>query len=262
MLHFSLGVLMTDNQSWYVKYRKNSNAFIRLFCFHHSGGGASSYYPWVDHLSPNIEIVAVQLPGRENRFTEPLSNNIKDIVSNLCQEFSSFIDKPFFVFGHSLGALISFEFVKSIHQSYSLYPCFMVISAAKAPQLPFRMRTLSKLDDKALKEELRIYNGIDELILSNDELLDLFLPIIRNDFSISENYHYIESKPFPFDIFALSGIDDQTTSQEEILAWDQHTKGKFEHTSFSGKHFYIKEHQRQILEIINQLGERYSQKMD
>ena len=88
-----------DNQNWYLVYKKNPNASIRLFCFHHSGGSASAYYPWIDHLSPKIEMIAIQLPGRENRFTEPLSNNLKDIVSKLSGEFSIYKDKPFFVFG-------------------------------------------------------------------------------------------------------------------------------------------------------------------
>lgn len=249
---------MADNRSWYLEYKKNPSATIRLFCFHHSGGGASAYYPWVEHLSPKIEMIAIQLPGRENRFTEPLNNNLEDIVAQLSEGFAIYNDKPFFVFGHSLGALISFEFVKSIHKLYSLYPHHMIVSATKAPHLPFRMKHFSKLDNKALKEELRVYNGIDERILNNDELLDLFLPIIKSDFSISENYNFLESKPIPCDILALSGDEDQTVTPEEILAWAKYTERKFQHISFPGKHFFIKDHQKKILEIINQIGDRYT----
>lgn len=250
---------MTNNRNWYLEYKKNSDAAIRLFCFHHSGGGASSYYPWAEHLSPKIEMIAVQLPGRENRFSEPLTNNLNDIVTKLSEGFAVYKDKPFFVFGHSLGALISFEFVKSIHKLYSLYPRHIIISATKAPHLPFRMKNLSKLDDKTIKEKLRVYNGIDERILNNDELLELFLPIIKSDFSIYENYNFLESKPIPCNILALSGEQDQTVSQEEILAWAKYAERKFEHISFPGKHFFIKDHQNKILEIINQIGGSHAQ---
>ena len=162
-----------SNHSWFLEYKKNPNAGIRLFCFHHSGGGASAYYPWTEHLSHNIELVAIQLPGRENRFTEPLNNNIKDITFHLKEGFNFYKDKPYFVFGHSLGALISFEFIKIIHQHYSIYPHHIIVSATKAPHLPFRMKHLSRLDHKILKEELKAYNGIDQRILHNDELLEL-----------------------------------------------------------------------------------------
>ena len=88
--------------NWYLEHKKNPGALLRLFCFHHSGGGASAYYPWVERLSPHIELIAIQLPGRENRFTEPLINNLKDITAHLAEEFRYYIDKPFFVFGHSV----------------------------------------------------------------------------------------------------------------------------------------------------------------
>src|SRR3990167_1065324 len=186
---------MVKNQNWFLEYKKNPNARIRLFCFHHSGGGASAYYPWMAQLSPHIEMLAIQLPGRETRFAEPLNNNLKEIVAELSKSFTLYTDKPFFVFGHSLGALISFEFVKSIQQLYSVFPRHLIISGTKAPHLPFRMKHLNRLDDKTLKEELKVYNGIDEYILNNDEFLDLFLPIIRSDFSIYENYNFLASKP-------------------------------------------------------------------
>lgn len=249
--------MLVDNQNWYLVYKKNPNASIRLFCFHHSGGSASAYYPWIDHLSPKIEMIAIQLPGRENRFTEPLSNNLKDIVTKLSDGFSIYKDKPFFVFGHSLGALISFEFIQSIHQLYSLYPRHMIISATKAPHLPLRMKNMSKLDDKTIQEELRVYDGINEEILNNYELFSLFLPIIKSDFSIYENYNFLESKLIPCDILAFSGDEDQTVTQEEILAWSAYTKGQFEHILFPGKHFFIKDNQKKILEIINQIGEKH-----
>lgn len=246
-----------ENNPWYVEYRKNSQATIRLFCFHHSGGGASTYYPWLEHLIPHIEMIAIQLPGRENRFTEPLTNNLKDIINNLGLGFEYYKNKPFLVFGHSLGGLIAFEFVKSIRELYSLYPCHIIISATKAPHLPFRMNLLSPLDDQALKEELKTYNGIEGAILNNEEFLSLLLPIIKNDFSISERYCSADVMPLPCDILLLSGTQDRTVNEEEIQAWAAHTTGKFEHISFSGGHFFIKDHQKDIIKLINKIGDKY-----
>ncbi|MBY0292352.1 MAG: putative thioesterase [Alphaproteobacteria bacterium] len=248
---------MIDTPNWFLEHKRNPSALFRFFCFHHSGGGASAYFPWIEQLSPHIELIAIQLPGRENRFTEPLINNINDITAYLTEGFCYYIDKPFFVFGHSLGALLSFEFIKAIHERYAVFPLHMIVSATKAPHLPFRVKRLSQLDNSSLKEELKIYNGIDERILQNDELLDLFLPIIRSDFSICENYRYAASKPFPFDILALSGTNDPTVTEEELLGWSAYTTEKFEPVFFPGGHFFIKEHQKSILEMFNQIGENH-----
>lgn len=245
---------MVNDQNWYIAYKKNPLATIRLFCFHHAGGGASAYYPWIGYLSSHIEMIAIQFPGRENRFTEPLNNNINDIITQLSEGFNIYKNKPFLVFGHSLGALITYEFVKSINKLYTVYPQNMIISATKAPHLPFKMKHLSHLDNKDLIEELKVYNGIDERMLNNDEHLELFLPIIRNDFSIYENYRFSESNPFPCDILALSGAQDKTVTQEEILEWSAYTAGSFKHLSFPGTHFFINNNQKCIIEIINQIG--------
>lgn len=249
---------MKYDQKWYLEYEKKPNATIRLFCFHHSGGGASAYYPWLELLSPNIELIAIQLPGRENRFSQPLNNNLKDIITQLSEGFCTYKDKPFFVFGHSLGGLLSFEFIKSIREVYSLCPCHIIVSATKAPHFPFRMKHLSKLNDAALKEELKVYDGIDERILHHDELLELFLPIIRSDFSIYENHNHSNSEPFFCDILALSGDHDHTVAQEETLAWSAYTTGKFEHLSFHGGHFFTKNYQKRIVGVINTIGNMYT----
>ncbi|MBS0271692.1 MAG: thioesterase [Proteobacteria bacterium] len=249
---------MANDQNWYLEYKKNSNAALRLFCFHHSGGGASTYHPWIEYLSPHIEMIAIQLPGRENRFTEPLNSDLNYIITQLSKNFDHYKNKPFIVFGHSLGGLLSYEFIKAIYQAYSLYPCHIVVSAAKAPHMPYRRKILSQLDDKLLKEELKAYNGIDESIQNEPELLDLFLPIIRSDFSIIENYSFRGSASFPCDILAFSGIEDHAVNEEEILGWSVYTTGKFKHMPFSGRHFFIKDHQKEIIKIINQIAERYS----
>ncbi len=81
---------MTVTNNWYLEYNNNPTALVNLFCFHHSGGCASFYYPWLEQLTPDIRLIAVQLPGRENRFMEPLNNNINDILFHLIDEFQGY----------------------------------------------------------------------------------------------------------------------------------------------------------------------------
>lgn len=245
---------MKEKNKWFLKFKSNPMSKIRLFCFHHSGGGASTYHRWLDHLSNEIELIAIQLPGRENRFSEPLTNDLNEIIFNISKEFSVYTEKPFIIFGHSLGALIGFEFVKAISQLYSLVPQHMIVSAAKAPHLPLQRKPLSQLDDISLKEELKLYNGINPIILNDNDLWILFAPIIRNDFSILEAYKNFGLEKILCDILALRGIHDDTVNEKEIRAWSASTTGKFEYLQFSGDHFFLKNHQKSIIDIINKLG--------
>lgn len=247
---------MQENK-WLLTFKKNPQARTRLIAFHHSGGGASAYFPWVKRLSPSIELITLQLPGREGRFQEPLLNQAEDIIYNVSKEFAIYTEKPFFIFGHSLGALLSFEFAKFIQDTYSVSPHDIIVSASKAPHLPWRRKSFSQLDVSSLKAELTLYGGISQEILDNEELFNIFYPILTNDFSISENYIYKKSKPLLCNMIALSGSQDQSVQEEEILAWAQHTQGHFKHISFPGGHFFLKQHQLKILEIINHIGENY-----
>ena len=242
---------------WFLTFKQNSCAKTRIFCFHHSGGGASAYFPWVKQLSSSLELVAIQLPGREDRFSETLVNNIDDIVSSLNTNFLRYMDKPFFIFGHSLGALLGFEFAKSVQQKYNITPQHIIVSATKAPHLPLRRKNLSQLDLINLKEELTLYNGIDKDILNNEELFNLFIPIFRNDFLLYEKYKCLDLSPLFCDMTTLSGTFDQSVKEEEILAWEKYTQGQFKHISFPGDHFFVKQFQKEIVEIINQIAEKY-----
>lgn len=251
---------MQENK-WLLTFKKNPQARTRLIAFHHSGGGASAYFPWVKHLSPSVELIALQLPGREGRFQEPLLNRVEDIIHYVSKEFALYTDKPFFIFGHSLGALLSFEFAKSIQKTYSVSPHYIIVSASKAPHLPLRRKSFSQLGASSLKAELTLYGGISQEIIENEDLFDIFCPILKNDFSIAENYNYRKSEPLLCNMLALSGSQDQSVQEEEIVAWAQHIQGHFTHISFPGDHFFLKQHQPKILEIINHIGENYPLKV-
>lgn len=243
---------------WFRIFKPNPNAKCRLFCFHHSGGSASAYFKWIAHISSDVELIATQFPGREDRFSEPLVYKFEDIISSLNEEFNLYKDKPFFVFGHSLGALVGFEFINAIKKCYSVDPCCLIVSAARAPHLTYKRPPLSQLSDNLLVEKLKTYDGINDDILSNTDLLNLFLPIIRSDFQLLEGYHYDRSEPLQCNLLAFSGADDRSVSQEEISSWSTYTRGDFHHLSFAGRHFFLKSHEKTILQILNQIGESYS----
>ncbi|OJW52767.1 MAG: hypothetical protein BGO67_04770 [Alphaproteobacteria bacterium 41-28] len=164
-------------------FKPNKNSKIRLFCFHHGGGSASTFYPWVTLLP--VEVVAIQLPGRETRYKEPLLESMKEVVPHILEDFKKYTEKPFVIFGHSVGALIGFELVRSLRRLRLSLPLHLVMSGCKAPHLPLGRRSLHDLPTPKLISELTIYNGIPSEILNGDpELLDLFFPIIRADFKI------------------------------------------------------------------------------
>ena len=97
-----------------LSYKKNQQASIRIFCFHYAGGGASFCRDWVNHLSTDIEVIAIQLPGREQRYAEPYYTRMKPLISELSRVIQGYLNKPYIFFGHSLGAIIGYELIREL----------------------------------------------------------------------------------------------------------------------------------------------------
>ena len=244
---------MLKYNDWFIKFRQEYDPSIRLFCFHYGGGSASIFREWSKDLADYAELIAIQLPGRENRFNEPLLYNVSQVVDKLCLNCSAYTDKPFILFGHSIGALIAFEFVRTLRRRNMPQPKHLIISGTKAPHIPLRKQPIHNLPDPKFIEELKKYNGIPNQIIEDKELISIFLPTIRADFSLSETYVYLRERPFSFPITALGGLKDDTFNCEDLLKWKEQTTCSFKHYLLPGDHFFIKSSYKQVIEIVNQI---------
>lgn len=231
------------------------NSKIRVICFHYAGGSPAAFYSWVNNFPNNLELAALQLPGRATRFTEPLLSNMDLVINHVFNEFKKHLDKPYILFGHSVGALIAYELTRKLQNESLPVAKHLIASGSRAPHIPFRRKQISHLSHAAFKNELLNYNGTPPEVLENEELQNLFFPILRADFSISETYHYYPGKPIPCDITALSGNKDSLVSEDDIQAWQQHTSASFRHISLPGDHFFIKPCQNTIIDIIQTISD-------
>lgn len=240
----------------WIDSSKKVQAMTRLFCFHHAGGAASFFKKWAKVLPSQIELVAIQLPGREARYNESLLYNMDEVINDLFEEIKGNLDKPYFLFGHSMGAIIAFEIVRKIRSAHLTLPFHLIVSACRAPQIPNQRRPLSKLPDCEFLSKLKQYNGIPNEMNSHiDELLEVFLPIIRADFTISETYQYLIEPPLPMSITALCGSEDPAVSNLDVVKWQQQTCKNFKSFTLPGDHFFIKTSEIKIVSIIKQMIE-------
>jgi medium-chain acyl-[acyl-carrier-protein] hydrolase len=141
---------MTVPNPWISRPRPNPRTLLRLFCFPYAGGGASAYRKWSDSLPQSIEVCAVQLPGREMRIKEPAYSDVHPLVDVLAPALASFLDRPFALFGHSMGALVAFELARKIRRDCSLLPESLFVSARNAPCMVLKHKPLTNLPDDEL----------------------------------------------------------------------------------------------------------------
>jgi len=229
----------TKTNAWIACPRPNPQARLRLFCFPYSGAGASIFYPWVDRLPETIEVCPVLLPGRETRLAEPLFTRLAPLVQAVAQSLLPYLDKPFAFFGHSLGALVSFELARHLRRQHDLRPVHLFVSGHNAPQVPDRDPPIHALPEPEFLEKLRRLNGTPEEVLKHTELRELILPILRADFEVCETYVYEADDPLDCPISAFGGLRDEHLSRDGLEAWREQTSASFSLRMFPGDHFYL-----------------------
>jgi medium-chain acyl-[acyl-carrier-protein] hydrolase len=237
--------------SWLTCTKPVPDSSARLFCFPYAGAGASIFRSWSANLPNNLEVFAVQLPGREKRFKEPLFNDIASLIEALIPALLPYLDRPFVFFGHSVGALISFEVARQLHGSDYPTPLHLFVSGRRAPHWPAAYPSIHQLPDPEFLEELGRYNGTPEQVLQCTELMNLFLPILRADLTIDETYHYQHSQNLlSCRVSAFGGSEDDRVNYDALAAWREQTCGDFRLRLFPGDHFYLKPQQKELLQAI------------
>lgn len=228
------------------------DARMRLFCFSFAGGSARFYDRWPELLGPKTELYAVELPGRGTRFTEPSHTQLPDIVAELTRAILPLTDKPFAFFGHSMGALISFETARELRRQHGKTLSALYVSAFPAPQLPREQTARYLMSDRELIEELRQLNGTPAKLLEHAELMELILPIMRADLEVCETYAYQAEEPLPFPITAFGGSEDPGLTQEDLRAWREQTQGAFQLRMFAGDHFFVDGQRANVMRVIRE----------
>jgi medium-chain acyl-[acyl-carrier-protein] hydrolase len=240
-----------STNTWLRINQPRPQARLRLFCFPYAGGAASLYRTWPQHLPPTIELCAVQLPGRENRIRESPYTNLVDLVAALLPNLLPVLDKPFALFGHSMGALIAYEVARQLQQHRQI-PTHLLVSGRRAPVLPEPEALLHTLpsDEAFLRELHRRYHNIPTVLFEETELRALFVPLLRADLTLVETYQCTQLLPLPCQLVALGGTDDPRVAPHELQAWQVLTQADFASHRFPGGHFYLNEQVQPLLATI------------
>jgi medium-chain acyl-[acyl-carrier-protein] hydrolase len=242
----------TASDSWITRRKPSPQARLRLFCFPYAGGGVSIFRAWSDGLPADVEVCPVQLPGRGTRLMEPPFTRLSPLIEALTQALFPLLDKPFAFFGHSLGALVSFELARQLRRQYAVQPVRLFISADRAPQIPNRDPPIHSLPEGEFLVELRRLNGTPREVLEDEELRQIMLALLRADFAIYETYRYSTEPPLNCPISAFGGWQDHRVNRGDLEAWREQTSVSFSLRMFPGDHFFLNTTQRPLLGALSQ----------
>jgi medium-chain acyl-[acyl-carrier-protein] hydrolase len=225
-----------------------------LFCVPFAGGGASIYRLWAAQL-PSIEVCPIQLPGREDRYREPAFTSVPAAAAALARELTPYLDKPFAIFGHSMGALVGFEVARALRDANLRAPLALFVAAYPAPQAPLARAPIHQLSDRDFIEEMRRMQGTPAAVLENAELMEFMLPILRADFEACDTYHCAPAAPLDCPFFVYGGADDREVDEAGLNQWRDQTSRPLALRMLPGNHFFVQSHRDALLtDIADQLA--------
>lgn len=181
---------------------------------------------------------------------EPSFTRMQPLVQNLLDVLLPRLDKPFAFFGHSMGALVSFELAQQLRRQHNLEPACLFASGCFAPQIS-DPHPIHALPDAEFLEELQRLGGMPNEVLENDELLKLMLPTLRADCTVTETYAYTSGAPLGCPISALGGLQDALVSRADLEAWREQTSASFTLRMLPGDHFFIHTAQPLLLHTLS-----------
>jgi surfactin synthase thioesterase subunit len=239
-----------ESARWIRRFAPADGAGTRLVCLPHAGGSASFFFPYATALRPTIDVLAVQYPGRQDRWLDPLIDNIAELADAVTVALGPWLDRPFALFGHSMGASLAFEVANRLI-ARGCPPTRVFVSGRRAPSRHRDGEMIHQMNDDEIVAELAEMSGTDPSVLHDDELLEMVLPGVRNDFHAAETYRYAGTPPLTCPITALTGDADPRVDVADVDAWREHTVGAFDLRVFAGGHFYLVDHQAQVLALLS-----------
>lgn len=232
---------------------------LKLFCFPFAGGAAASYSRWRQFLSSEVDFRPIELAARGRRMREANYKNIDQAVDDVFNIIRNDLTTgPYVLYGHSMGTMISFELAYRIRDNQLPMPKHIILSGRAAPHVPRdNKRVLHHLPDEEFKAKMLEMGGTPKEFFEHPELLEVFLPLLKGDFTNTETYkHPPKDMPLDIDFTILAGKKDEDTP-DELDEWRIHTKGKCDIHIFEGDHFFIFDEMDGVMKVINNTLEQY-----
>jgi surfactin synthase thioesterase subunit len=229
-----------------------SQSTVRLVCFPHAGGSASFYFPWARSLPADVEVLAVQYPGRQDRRADPPIEDIGELADRIFVALLPWTGGPVAFFGHSMGAVVAYETARRLEQETSTRLTAFFASGRRAPsQRPGEM-TVDLEDDDSLMAALELLSGTDMALLRDEELVRMILPPVRSDYRAIHSYVHRPGPKLSCPITVLIGDADPLNTLDEARAWREHTAGDFDVRVFAGGHFFLSAQQAEVNSVIRE----------
>jgi medium-chain acyl-[acyl-carrier-protein] hydrolase len=201
----------------------------------------------------------IQPPGRENRLNQESLKSIGQLVSALAGDVIEYLDCPYMLYGHSLGAKVAFEIASEFRRRELPEPIHFYAAASSGPGVAWHHPSLQQLGDADFLQEIQLrYGAIPPEVLANKEMCALLTAALRADVTVVESYRYTDEPPLSTPITCFCGADDYMVPESEALDWQSRTSAGFRLHMLPGGHFFPDKASSWILDLIAKDVQRWA----
>ncbi|MFF7278732.1 alpha/beta fold hydrolase [Streptomyces griseorubiginosus] len=226
---------------------------MRLFCFHHAGGAASSFAGWQEGLGESVTVVPVQLPGRERRIRQPRFRDFGRLLDELDEQLAPLMEGHYAVYGHSLGGLIAHELTRRVVATGRRTPELLMVGACAPPHLPRAAVAPQHASDAELTSWMRGLGGVPDRVTRHPDWLRRSVGLLRDDLCLAHSHPRRPAVPLPVPLRVLAAQDDPLLTPAQAHGWSGHTSYDFRVHTLPGGHFFHREYPETTLRVISQL---------
>jgi medium-chain acyl-[acyl-carrier-protein] hydrolase len=228
---------------------RDAPAGLQLLCFHHAGGAAGMYRQWPRLVPPSVEPIAVQLPGRADRFREPAYERMPPLVDDLVEVVRPLLHRPFACYGASMGARVAWALTHALRERGLALPIRLYVASSSAPVNGTASWRWEK-HPKGLEGYLREMGGTPAEVLAEPTLLAALLPTLRADLTVLSTDHFRPAVPLDVPIHAFAGTEDVEAPPERMAGWRIETAARFDLDLIPGGHFFDADGERTVIQTI------------
>jgi NADPH:quinone reductase-like Zn-dependent oxidoreductase/surfactin synthase thioesterase subunit/NAD(P)-dependent dehydrogenase (short-subunit alcohol dehydrogenase family)/SAM-dependent methyltransferase/aryl carrier-like protein len=254
------GEVKSELDKWIIRIKKVENPRLRLFCLPYFAGGASIFNTWHELLPDDIEVCAIQLPGREERGDEKPFDDVFELASKLTEVMEPLLTTPCAFYAHSSGAGVALELARYLRKNLDVHPTRFMVGGWRAPHLESPFEFLNAINEDEVYKEKNIPNikghlrslEIPDSIIDNDAVFNEMLPALRADILLGKKYKYYDEEPLNCPLTAFAGKDDSVFSEDQIKEWRQHTSNKFKFEVIQGSHLFCRDNKEELLKYVTE----------
>jgi medium-chain acyl-[acyl-carrier-protein] hydrolase len=206
---------------WMPNWRPIPLTSSRLFCFPFAAAAWNVYRPWRDDLARlAVELCPIEMPGHLQRRSEESFTGFEQLLDDLTPGLIELMDRPYSLFGYSMGALVAFELARRLRRIGGPMPAHLVVAACAAPQMQEAGWIGPEVSDDDLIELVASRFGqLPKYVIEDHSMRELVLDMLRKDLTLVAGYRYQAEPPLSCPLLALGGRDDRSVTMEALVGW-------------------------------------------